>query len=1021
MYPKVHCFVHFLLIVALSIAGIAAHAQGAAPAQAAGTATVHGHVADPSGARIPGAKVTLTNALGVAVKSTTSDATGDFTFTDLAPGSYIVESQMPGFSLYTSPTFTLAAGQAKREDISMAIEVAKQQVEVASEGGPTVSTEAGANTNAIVLKGKDLDALSDDPDELSNELQALAGPAAGPNGGQIYIDGFTGGELPPKSAIREIRINTNPFSAEFDRLGYGRIEILTKPGTDTFHGRFFGMGNDSAFNTLNPFTGAIPSYHSYMINGTVSGPLSKTASFFFSAEQRNNQNDSIYTVQQADLASSGVYYVPTTVTGNTVTIVPFNGGLLAPETHTNISPRIDLQLGQKNTLTLRYQFFRNNESGNLGSTSLPSQASTEDTIEHTVQFDDTQIVSERLVNETRFEFRRAIGTTTPVSTAPSISVSQAFNGGGNGGQYSSSHSDHYELQNFTTLSAGKQAIKFGLWARDNREALTTDGGFNGSFSFLTAYDYAGALNKLYNGTACPTAPSSSDVTCDSTGTNAPLNLSYTTGNEKFQGNVFDVALFVQDDWTVSRLLTLSGGLRWESQNHIADHDDWAPRVAFAYALDGHKKGAQPKTVLRGGFGLFYDRFAIGNLMNLEELNGGPDSQRQYSINDPTCFTNASLSSINLTSCGSATARMPEIYQLSPTYRSPDTEIFSTSLERQMTRAATLTFTYVHSYGVHQLVTRDSNAYLPGTYTCNSSGQCTASQPRPDPSLGVVQQYYPEAIFKENQIIVNIRAQLSPKFSLMGFYNASWANSDGGAGSNPSNSYDLMQDYGRAGFVHPQWVFLMGNYTGPWGLTFNPFLIAQAGQPYNLSTSYDLTGDTFYNDRPSFGTAADCTAGSASYVSTSFGCLDAVPQPGEAIVPIDLGNSPSAVAVNLRLSRTFGIGPKVEATGGPPPGGGGPGGGGGHGGGHGGGGFGGGFGGPFGGGGGGMHGGISNTGRKYALNFSAQALNLFNDIDYGTPVGNIQNSRFGQSTSLQKGIFTSGSAARRIFFQAAFQF
>ena len=89
--------------------------------------------------------------------------------------------------------------------------------------------------------------LSDDPDELAHELQALAGPSAGPNGGQIYVDGFTAGQLPPKSAIREIRINQNPFSAEYDKLGYGRIEIFTKPGTDKFHGQLMMNGNSSAF------------------------------------------------------------------------------------------------------------------------------------------------------------------------------------------------------------------------------------------------------------------------------------------------------------------------------------------------------------------------------------------------------------------------------------------------------------------------------------------------------------------------------------------------------------------------------------------------------------------------------------------------------------------------------------------------------------------------------------------------------------------------------------------------------
>ena len=123
-----------------------------------------------------------------------------------------------------------------------------------------------------MLKGKDLDALSDDPDELQSELQALAGPSAGPNGGQIYVDGFTAGQLPPKSAIREIRINQNPFSAEYDKLGYGRIEIFTKPGTDQFHGQFLVNGNSSAFNSLNPFVTETPGYYSEIFNGNISGP-----------------------------------------------------------------------------------------------------------------------------------------------------------------------------------------------------------------------------------------------------------------------------------------------------------------------------------------------------------------------------------------------------------------------------------------------------------------------------------------------------------------------------------------------------------------------------------------------------------------------------------------------------------------------------------------------------------------------------------------------------------------------------
>ena len=102
-----------------------------------------------------------------------------------------------------------------------------------------VATDPSSSAGALVLRGKDLDALSDDPTDLAVDLAALAGPAAGPNGGQIYIDGFTGGRLPAKQSIREVRINQNPLAAQFDRPGQGRVAIFTKPGADEWHGWCF--------------------------------------------------------------------------------------------------------------------------------------------------------------------------------------------------------------------------------------------------------------------------------------------------------------------------------------------------------------------------------------------------------------------------------------------------------------------------------------------------------------------------------------------------------------------------------------------------------------------------------------------------------------------------------------------------------------------------------------------------------------------------------------------------------------
>jgi Carboxypeptidase regulatory-like domain len=219
-----------------------------------GNATLLGTVADSTGAVIPGATLVIIAASGQTTTVTTHEL-GAYHSNNLNPGTYIVIGSAPGFAASSPKSFTLAAGHAAQYNVVLKIQIDQQQVRVDA-GALTVDTDPDNNANAIDLKGKELDALSDDPDELQDEQQALAGPAAGPNGGQIYIDGFTGGQIPPKSSIREIRINQNPFSAEFDRLGYGRIEIFTKPGTDKLHGQIESRGNESIFNSQDPILNA---------------------------------------------------------------------------------------------------------------------------------------------------------------------------------------------------------------------------------------------------------------------------------------------------------------------------------------------------------------------------------------------------------------------------------------------------------------------------------------------------------------------------------------------------------------------------------------------------------------------------------------------------------------------------------------------------------------------------------------------------------------------------------------------
>jgi hypothetical protein len=951
-------------------------------------ATLRGHIADPTGALIPGATITITTSAGTAVTTTTADSAGGYTVSGLAPGGYIVQASFEGFAPFSSPTIQLAAGQVKRVDIAMAMEVAEQSVTVSDESPSMVNVEAGGNASAIVLKGKDLEALSDDPDELSNELSALAGPSAGPNGGQIYIDGFSGGQLPPKSAIREIRINQNPFSAEFDRLGYGRIEILTKPGTDKLHGQFFIQGNDKPFNTGNPFTPTIPSYYSYQFNGTMNGSISKTASFFVSAERRDTQNVNAWRIPDAVLDDgSGVF----------VNNPDFGVNLLNERTRNNASARIDWQLGERNTFTVRYGFWSEGEQHDLNSGSLASASTHESNTDHTVQMSDAIVINDHIVNESRFQYERQNENHYPDSTDRTINVQGDFTGGGYPGQEYRDHTTRLEFQNLTTMSHGAHAIKFGTRMRDTRDANLTNSNFNGSFSFPSYQSYLAMANGLAAGNSFASLVSQGY---------GPTSASYASGKESTLANMFDVALFAQDDWKFNPKLTLSGGMRWEAQNHISDHNDWGPRASFAYALDGNGKDKKTKTVVRGGYGFFFDRLGTGNLLTINRDN----IQHQVVLVNPTCTSTAtSLSAVDLSTCtstGGATssASTPLKYEVAPSYRAPTTEQLGASLERQLFSGTSLTLTYLHSFGVHQLVTRNAN-------------QATGGTPQ-DNSGGYLYEYYPEAVFKQNQLIASVNSKLSKNLNLVGFYTLSYANGNGNG--NASDAYDLDKDYGRSAFVTRNSLFMMANYSGPWGIRFNPFMIAQAGRPFNITLPIDPLNN-FFNQRPTFATSS---TPAADAIATPYGLLDSTALTGETI-PVNMGNGPAGVALNLRISRAFGIGPKLasdtQAGGGPPPGGP-PDGGGRRGGGPPGGGLGpGGLGGGGGRGGPGGMFGPTGTGHKYSLNFSAQALNLFNDIDYGTPVGTVTSPSFNRSTSLAGGIFSTGSAARRIFIQAVFSF
>ncbi|MGA7556583.1 MAG: carboxypeptidase regulatory-like domain-containing protein, partial [Candidatus Acidiferrales bacterium] len=952
-----------------------------------------GQVTDPSAAAVVGASVIVTTPDGKSLAATTN-RDGVFDVKGLAPGKYIVEVIAKGFALYKNETVQVTAGQIQDLKISLTIEEEQQQVTVTEQAG-AVDVSPTNNAGAIVLNGAALDALPDDPDELQTDLTALAGPSAGPNGGQFYIDGFTAGQLPPKSAIREIRINQNPFSAEYDKVGYGRIEIFTKPGTDKWHGGFSVNGNDSAFNSKNPFFDShaaagtpYPGYYSVQYSGNIGGPLSKKASLFFTEDIRDIHDLGIVNAEIVD---------PTTFA-----VEPFSAAVPNPRTRYNIGPRLDYALTKNNTLTVRYQYYRNDETNDgISGFSLPSQGYNSLETEQTVQIGDTQIFGTKVVNETRFQYLRDQTSQTPDSTAPSIIVPLAFTGGGYSGGLVNDNTNQYEFQNYTSIQFTKHFLKFGARLRGYTDGNSSTGGFNGTYVFPSTQAYINTLQGV---------PSANQFTVTANPANTIL-----AANPFVRVSQVDVGLYIQDDWRVRPNVTLSYGLRFESQDNISNHADWAPRLGFAWGIGGGGKTA-PKTVLRAGFGIFYDRFQTSYVLEQDRLSGV--NLAEYVVPSPDFFNPNPSTPPLLTPTPTSLLTM---YKPNPNLHAPYIVQTAVSLERQINKVTNLSVSYLNSVGNDQFLTNNINA------------PTNANDFYPyylDPAAAVrpianenIYEYQSNAIFRQNQLFVQSRVMAGSKVTLFAYYVLNYAKSDtSGPNSFPSNPFNLMQDYGRASFDARNRFFLGGSIALPWGLRLSPFMIASSGSPYNVTLSQDLIGSSQLNQRPSFST----TPATGPIVTVpGFATYNTLPGVNATPIPINDYTGPNHFTLNLRLAKTFNFGPENKGPGGGPSDGGGRRGGGGGGGRGGGGGA-----NPFGG--GGFSTGSAQS-RRYGMTLSVNARNVFNDVNPANPSAVLNppptitgdasfNSRFfGVPNALALGPFSTGSANRQIYLQAGFSF
>jgi hypothetical protein len=1002
---------------------------------AQGVGSIGGQVTDSLGAIVVGATVTAVAADGKQ-KQVVTTSRGDFTITGLAPGKYTVKAIAPKFALYENADVDVTAGD--KSDLIVVLTVAGLAENVDVNTGEQVSTDPNENKSATVLKDKDLEALPDDPDELAAALQAMAGAGAGPDGGQINIDGFAGGRMPPKEAIREIRINQNPFSAEYDRIGFGRIDILTKPGFDKWRGSVDFRFNDESLNSRNPFALNRAPSQTRNFGGFLSGPISaKKSSFFLDFNQSSNDQNAVI---GADILT------PAGTFGRV------DQEVRVPSRRLSISPRFDYAINDKNTLQARYSFSRNtSENQGVGGFTLASRATESTSTQHTIQLTESMIINPKTVNETRFQYDYQNRETNGTTAGPGVNVSGSFFGGGSQIGLNFSRSKRWELQNYTTTSLGKQsqhAIKFGIRIRGVKIDDRSESNYGGTFTFAGFAAPGGDPCDLNTDLF---VSSLEQYRCKVLGNPDakynPTQFSLTAGNPLAAVTQIDYSPFITDDWKVRQDLTLSFGLRYENQTNLHSRFNFAPRFGFAWS-PGAGGAKAPKTVFRGGGGVFYDRFSENQTLRAQRQDGV--TQLQYLVtNNPAVLgqavfnANGTVTNVpTATLLGAAVPLSSIPYRLAGNLEAPYSIQEAVSVERQLDPRTVLSATYTQSRSLHTLRVRNINAPVCPTVLVCPVGltQAQIQARRPDPSKGNVYQAESSGYADAKMLILNFRTTLRTKYTINAGYTLGAANGDTDSLSSPrfvvntvgfpAYSYDLTNEYGPSAFLPRHSVFLVGSLQLPWGIRANPMIIASTGRRFNITNGVDTNYDSLFFERPTF--AQLNTRCTELGLKNSFCDIGGISDPN-AVIPRNYGKGPGSFITNLSLNKTFGFGGSTPAVASNQSGGNGRGNRGGGGGTRGGGGGAArGGGGPTivaaGGGGGGpmmMMGGGGDARKPYQLTVGINVQNLFNTVNFSNPVSSLSSPSFGQFRSTGGGFGPfgggGGSANRRVDLSLRFSF
>jgi hypothetical protein len=781
-----------LLLFIFAILPTALRSQTPPPAPPAHT--LSGTVLDPSSAEVADAQITLLTSNGSVQASTTTDRIGYFFFDDLPHGKYRLRIHATGFKDGLVDV-TVSAKPLAPLHITLAISAVSEVVSVtADENVPQTSSDASENLNANNITRDALDRVPVfDLDYITLLSRFLSDDAIATSGVSLVVNGVeANGPGVSASAVQEVKINQNPYSARFARPGRARLEITTKGGTPAYHGTVNFLTRNSVFDASNAFATTKPSESRYMEEGSFTGPLGrdKGNTFLLSLEQ---DNDNLQAVVH-------VFGLPTPNS-------TLDENVPAPQRHFFGSFRAfhDFDNGDQVWVGYSYEDQKLRNQG-VGGLVLPEAGYTTGFTEHEINVSYRRIFSSKWVNQLRFLFGHNDNPTISNVAAPQTVVQGYFTGGGAQADLRRTEA-HFDGTDFITYTSGRHMLAFGVDVPDLSRRGSDD------FTYQQgAYTFADI--NTYNA-------------------NQPAGFRIQTGNGHLVFWERIVSGFIEDSVRIRPNLSVTLGVRYYFQNYFNDDvNNFAPRFAFAYA-----PRPQSKTVFRGGAGVFYDRSgnrAVADLLHYD----GRTLLRQIVTPPPGEFVPFPVTPADL-------AGVPtSLVQLDPRAKIPYIIQYSFGIERQITSKSTFSATYVGTRGIDLFMSRDINAPLAPDYLA-----------RPNPAFGQIRQIESEGYQKGNSLELTFRGKPSKYFAGQAQYTLGKSyNNTSGITYFPGNSNFSNLDWARSDNDRRHKFDLLGTFEPSSLFSLGVALQAYSGKPVNVITGLDSNGDGVFNDRPNGGLA-----------------------------------------------------------------------------------------------------------------------------------------------------------------------